>query len=84
MPREIPNCSTCHKPMPLDREGAYCCEDCKNSAHKKVLCDLLMKQGIAGRSDEDAVAHTCLLTDLAVELGAQGCPCLCPCLVPSS
>jgi len=35
------------------------------------LCDLLMKEGIDGTGDEDAVARTCLLTQLAVELGSK-------------
>lgn len=35
---------------------------------KNALCDLLMKEGIDGRQDADAVARTCLLTDLALEL----------------
>jgi len=36
--------------------------------HKNEFCDLLMKEGIDGRQDADAVARTCSLTDLAVEL----------------
>ena len=35
---------------------------------KNALCDLLMKEGIDSRQDVDAVARTCLLTELAVEL----------------
>jgi hypothetical protein len=38
---------------------------------KNALCDLLMKEGIDGRQDEDAVTRTCSLTDLAVELGRK-------------
>jgi hypothetical protein len=36
-----------------------------------VVCDLLMKDGIEGRQDEDAIARACLLTQLAVELGRK-------------
>ena len=36
--------------------------------YKNALCDLLMQEGIAGRQDEDAVARTCSLTELSVEL----------------
>jgi len=36
-----------------------------------VVCDLLMKDGIDGRQDEDAIARACLLTQLAVELGRK-------------
>jgi hypothetical protein len=32
-----------------------------------VVCDLLMKDGIDGRQDEDAIPRACLLTQLAVE-----------------
>jgi hypothetical protein len=39
--------------------------------HTNALCDLLMKEGIDGRQDEDAVARTCSLSDLAVELGRK-------------
>jgi len=39
--------------------------------NKNALCDLLMKEGIDGRQDKDAVARTCLLTDLAIELGRK-------------
>ncbi len=39
--------------------------------NKNALCDLLMKEGIDGRLDADAVARTCSLTDLAVELGRK-------------
>ena len=40
---------------------------------KNVLCDLLMKEGIDGRPDEDAVIRTVSLTELAVELGRKDC-----------
>lgn len=36
--------------------------------NKNALCDLLMKEGIDGRPDDDAVARTCSLTTLAVDL----------------
>jgi len=36
-----------------------------------AFCDRLMKEGVDGRGDEDAVARTCLLTQLAVELGSK-------------
>lgn len=39
--------------------------------HKNALCDLLMKEGIDGRQDEDAVARTCSLTTLAIDLGRK-------------
>ena len=35
---------------------------------KNALCDLLVKEGIDGRQDSDAVARTRALTDLAIEL----------------
>jgi O-glycosyl hydrolase len=38
---------------------------------KGARCDLLMKEGINGRQDADAVSRTLLLTDLAVELGRK-------------
>jgi len=38
---------------------------------KSALCDLLMKEGINGRQNADAVSRTTLLTDLAVELGRK-------------
>ena len=41
--------------------------------HKNALCDLLLKEGIDGRQDEDAVARTISLTNLAVELGRKDC-----------
>lgn len=41
--------------------------------HKNALCDLLMKEGIEGRQDEDAVNRTIDLTELAVELGRKDC-----------
>jgi LA2681-like HEPN len=40
-------------------------------SRKNALCDLLMKEGIDGRQDEDAVARTCSLTELSVELGRK-------------
>ena len=40
---------------------------------KNTLCDLLMKEGIEDRLDEDAVNRTINLTDLAVELGRKDC-----------
>ena len=42
-------------------------ERLKKNAH----CDRLMKDGIDHRRNEDAVTCTCLLTDLAVELGRK-------------
>jgi hypothetical protein len=39
--------------------------------HKNALCDLLMKEGIDDRQDEDAVARTCSLTTLAIDLGRK-------------
>ncbi len=38
---------------------------------KGALCDLLMKEGIDGRQDADAVSRTTLLTNLAGELGRK-------------
>jgi hypothetical protein len=38
---------------------------------KNELCDLLMKEGIDGRQDADAVDRTCLLTGFAIELGRK-------------
>jgi tetratricopeptide (TPR) repeat protein len=38
---------------------------------KSALCGLLMKEGIDGRQDEDAVARTCSLTELSVEIGRK-------------
>ncbi len=38
---------------------------------QNALCDLLIKEGIDGRQDADAVAGTCALTDLALELGRK-------------
>ena len=38
---------------------------------KNALCDLLMKEGIDGRQDADAVARTGMLTGLSVELGRK-------------
>jgi len=71
MSRGIPNCVTCHKPMKHAGGGVYLCQNDQDSPHKNALCELLMKEGIDGRQDEDAVVRTCLLTDLAVELGRE-------------
>jgi hypothetical protein len=38
---------------------------------KNALCDRLMREGIDRRQDEDAVARTCALSDLALELGRR-------------
>jgi hypothetical protein len=38
---------------------------------KSALCDLLIKEGIDGRSNEDTVGRVCALTDLAIELGRK-------------
>src|ERR1022692_4615268 len=38
---------------------------------RNVACDRLIKEGIDGRNDEDAGARTCLLTELAGELGRK-------------
>jgi len=38
---------------------------------RNALCDLLMREGIDGRVDEDAIGRISLLTDLAVELGRK-------------
>jgi LA2681-like HEPN len=43
----------------------------KERLNKNALCDLLMEEGIDGRQDEDAVARTCSLTELSVELGRE-------------
>lgn len=40
---------------------------------RNALADLLMKEGIDRRSDDDAIARTCSLTALAVELGRADC-----------
>lgn len=40
---------------------------------KNTLCDLLMKEGIDGRPDDDALSRTRTLTALAVELGRADC-----------
>ena len=71
MRRGIPNCPTCHRPMKHARDRKYYCQNSQDRQHKNVLCDLLMKEGIDGRQDEDAVVRTCSLTDLAVELGRK-------------
>jgi hypothetical protein len=41
--------------------------------HKNALCDLLMKEGIDGRPDDDAIARTCSLTTLALDIGRADC-----------
>jgi tetratricopeptide (TPR) repeat protein len=41
--------------------------------HKNARCDLLMKEGIQGRQDEDAVIRTEELAELAIELGREDC-----------
>jgi hypothetical protein len=38
---------------------------------KNAQCDLLMKEGIAGRRDDDATMRISSLTDLAIELGRK-------------
>ena len=40
---------------------------------KNAVCDLLMKEGIDGRPDDDAIERTCSLTTLAVELARADC-----------
>ncbi len=71
MPHGIPNCPTCHKPMNHAGGGVYLCQNDQDPLHKNALCELLMKEGIDGRQDGEAVDRTCLLTDLAVELGRK-------------
>ncbi|MGO9229854.1 MAG: LA2681 family HEPN domain-containing protein [Bryobacteraceae bacterium] len=39
--------------------------------HRNELCDLLMKEGIDGLQDNDAVIRTCILTALGAELGRE-------------
>lgn len=39
--------------------------------YKNARCDLLMREGIDGLRDDQAVARTALLTDLAIELGRK-------------
>ena len=51
--------------------GVYLCQNDQDPLHKNAHCDLLMKEGIDGRQDEDAVLRTCSLSDLAVELGRK-------------
>jgi len=41
--------------------------------NKNNICDNLMKEGIEGRSDEDAFLRTEQLAELAVELGRKDC-----------
>jgi LA2681-like HEPN len=40
---------------------------------KNALCDSLMKEGIDGLSDEDAVSRVSVLTDFSIELGRKDC-----------
>jgi len=51
-------------------EGAPTVID-RERLQKSAFCDLLMKEGIGGRQEADAVARTCLLTQFAVELGRR-------------
>jgi hypothetical protein len=39
--------------------------------YENALCDLLIKEGIDSGRDENAVARTCALTDLAIKLGRK-------------
>jgi hypothetical protein len=45
---------------------------------KNNLCDRLMKEGIDGRTDEEAFVRVCALTDLTGELGRQDSRTPCP------
>jgi hypothetical protein len=45
----------------------------QNLLQKNALCDLLMREGIEGRQDEDAVTRTLSLTELGVELERKDC-----------
>jgi len=57
----------------------YYCQNEQDRLHKNALCDLLMKQGIDGRQDEDAAVRTWSLSDLALELGRNdGLACALP------
>jgi hypothetical protein len=40
---------------------------------KNAFCDFLMKEGIDGQQDEEAVGRTATLTNLALELGRKDC-----------
>ena len=40
----------------------------QDRSEKNALCDVLIKEGIVGRKDEDAINRVSLLTDLAVQL----------------
>lgn len=46
-------------------------QDEEQRSRKNAACDLLIKEGIDGRHDADAVTRTLSLTDLAVELGRK-------------
>jgi hypothetical protein len=70
MPSATVNCSVCNKPMKLLGPG-YLCRDWLDRQHRNAFCDLLMKEGIFGMRDEEAVTRTCQLTDIAVELGRK-------------
>jgi hypothetical protein len=70
MPSGILNCPTCHKPM-KPRGVGYYCPDGLDPPHLNTFCESLMKEGIDGRQDEEAVSRTCSLTDLAIELGRK-------------
>jgi len=67
MPRGTVNCATCQKPM-KPRRGGYFCQDALDRPHRNAYCEILMKAGIDGRRNEEAVTWTEILTDLAVEL----------------
>jgi hypothetical protein len=66
-----PNCPTCGGPMKQARDEGYYCGSYLNRPHKNAFCDFLMKGGIDGLQNEDAVGRACSLTDLAVELGRK-------------
>jgi LA2681-like HEPN len=71
MPRGTLNCSTCRKPMKHARGELYYCQNGEDRPHRNAFCDHLMKEGIDGQQDEEAVSRTGQLTDLAVELGRK-------------
>jgi HEPN superfamily protein len=71
MSHGIPNCGACHKPMKHALGRLYYCENSQDRLHVNAYCDLLVKEGIDGRQDQDAVDRTCHLTDLALELGRK-------------
>jgi hypothetical protein len=61
---------------PIDKPGEQSCGGTQTKIdeerlQKNALCDALMREGIDGRQDEDAVARTTVLTDLALELGRK-------------